>query len=99
MRNRMYGGVRGRKTKVGEKLLRFPPTRFTPNIIRCLFFIGFDMYLLSEKDKKVYFFPAIKPLMTALVNPFCSMVLRPLMVQPPGVVTLSMAASGCSPVS
>ena len=24
MRNRMYGGVRGRKTKVGEKLLRFP---------------------------------------------------------------------------
>ena len=29
MRNRMYGGVRGRKTKVGEKLLRFPPTRLT----------------------------------------------------------------------
>ena len=28
MRNRTYGGVRGRKTKVGEKLLRFPPTRF-----------------------------------------------------------------------
>ena len=28
MRNRMYGGVRGRRTKVGEKLLRFPPTRF-----------------------------------------------------------------------
>ena len=24
----MYGGVRGRKTKVGEKLHRFPPTRF-----------------------------------------------------------------------
>ena len=23
----MYGGVRGRKTKVGEKLHRFPPTR------------------------------------------------------------------------
>ena len=23
----MYGGVRGRKTKVGRKLLRFPPTR------------------------------------------------------------------------
>ena len=31
MRNRMYGGVRGRKTKVGEKLLRFPPTRFFAN--------------------------------------------------------------------
>ena len=29
MRNRMYGGVRGRKTKVGEKLHRFPPTRFS----------------------------------------------------------------------
>ena len=28
MRNRMYGGVRGRKTKVGEKLLCLPPTRF-----------------------------------------------------------------------
>ena len=28
MRNRLYGGVRGRKTKVGRKLLRFPPTRF-----------------------------------------------------------------------
>ena len=27
MRNRTYGGVRGRETKVGEKLLRFPPTR------------------------------------------------------------------------
>lgn len=32
MRNRMYGGVRGRKTKVGEKLLRFPPTRLLHNI-------------------------------------------------------------------
>ena len=27
MRNRTYGGVRGRETKVGRKLLRFPPTR------------------------------------------------------------------------
>ncbi len=33
MRNRMYGGVRGRKTKVGEKLLRFPPTRLDVCII------------------------------------------------------------------
>ena len=46
-----------------------------------------------------YLLPASKPLITALVKPPCSMVLRPLMVQPPGVVTLSMAASGCSPVS
>ena len=29
MRNRMYGGVRGRKTRVGEKLHRFPPTRLS----------------------------------------------------------------------
>ena len=29
MRNRTYGGVRGRKTKVGEKLFRFPPTRLS----------------------------------------------------------------------
>ena len=28
MRNRMYGGVRGRKMKVEGKLLHFPPTRF-----------------------------------------------------------------------
>ena len=32
MRNRTYGGVRGRKTKVGEKLLRFPPTRLNPQL-------------------------------------------------------------------
>ena len=32
MRNRTYGGVRGRKTKVGEKLLRFPPTRFSREV-------------------------------------------------------------------
>ena len=31
----MYGGVRGRKTKVGEKLLRFSPTRF-PSIVSLL---------------------------------------------------------------
>ena len=36
MRNRMYGGVRGRKTKVGEKLLRFPPTRFYIENFCCL---------------------------------------------------------------
>ena len=32
MRNRTYGGVRGRKTKVGEKLLRFPPTRLISSL-------------------------------------------------------------------
>ena len=33
MRNRMYGGVRGRKMKVGRKLLRFPPTRFLVGLL------------------------------------------------------------------
>ena len=34
MRNRMYGGVRGRKTRVGEKLHRFPPTRLQKKLQR-----------------------------------------------------------------
>ena len=38
MRNRMYGGVRGRKTKVGEKLLRFPPTRLSGMLFYIYFF-------------------------------------------------------------
>ena len=42
MRNRTYGGVRGRKTKVGEKLLRFPPTRFFAAVLN-------DIYL-KEQD-------------------------------------------------
>ena len=33
MRNRTYGGVRGREMKVGGKLLHFPPTRLGPMII------------------------------------------------------------------
>nr|DAT20484.1 MAG TPA: hypothetical protein [Caudoviricetes sp.] len=33
MRNRTYGGVRGRKTKVGRKLLRFPPTRLVFHLL------------------------------------------------------------------
>ena len=32
MPNGTYGGVRGRKTKVGRKLLRFPPTRSCPDL-------------------------------------------------------------------
>ena len=43
MRNRTYGGVRGRKTKVGRKLLRFPPTRlyyiFTETDLHSLHYI------------------------------------------------------------
>ena len=32
MPNGTYGGVRGRKTKVGRKLLRFPPTRLYKSV-------------------------------------------------------------------
>ena len=39
MRNRMYGGVRGRKTKVGEKLLRFPPTRLFSTLTNFLILV------------------------------------------------------------
>ena len=43
MRNRTYGGVRGRKTKVGRKLLRFPPTRLSlPEIV--------NWFVISEKS-------------------------------------------------
>ena len=38
MPNGTYGGVRGRKTKVGRKLLRFPPTRL-PSVISLLHFL------------------------------------------------------------
>ena len=41
MRNRMYGGVRGRKAKVGRKLLRFPPTRFSLYIALILPIFGY----------------------------------------------------------
>ena len=47
MRNRMYGGVRGRKTKVGRKLLRFPPTRLVCRARLKSLFNGakFDIFL------------------------------------------------------
>ena len=35
MRNRLYGGVRGRKMKVGRKLLHFPPTRLFKIVLLC----------------------------------------------------------------
>ena len=34
MRNRTYGGVRGREMKVGGKLLHFPPTRLCPLLLQ-----------------------------------------------------------------
>ena len=48
MRNRMYGGVRGRKTKVGEKLLRFPPTRLWETIDN--FYSLFDLVYEFLRD-------------------------------------------------
>ena len=51
MRNRTYGGVRGRKTKVGRKLLRFPPTRF-------LFKFSYRIFIQQE-IKYVHKFDAV----------------------------------------
>ena len=51
MRNRTYGGVRGRKTKVGEKLLRFPPTRFLVDMkisLRMPFLVGQAVVVLVD---------------------------------------------------
>ena len=48
MRNRTYGGVRGRKTKVGRKLLRFPPTRF----VRLLVVEHIQILYLFEQTRK-----------------------------------------------
>ena len=53
MRNRTYGGVRGRKTKVGEKLLRFPPTRLF--VIKYLRSIGFKVDNDLFADNSWYF--------------------------------------------
>ena len=44
MPNGTYGGVRGRKTKVGRKLLRFPPTRFS-GLPTAMTFIPFHFLL------------------------------------------------------
>ena len=51
MRNRMYGGVRGRKTKVGEKLLRFPPTRLYHHRFLSSFFRTHKKFFLGKSLK------------------------------------------------
>ena len=53
MRNRMYGGVRGRKTKVGEKLLRFPPTRFRCYEQLSFYLIFSRLQTLVKKSKRI----------------------------------------------
>ena len=55
MRNRTYGGVRGRKTKVGRKLLRFPPTRLS-----MLHYTKYCIYLTKAVQKKCRNFAAVK---------------------------------------
>ena len=60
MRNRMYGGVRGRKTKVGEKLLRFPPTRFVPQISQIP--TDFLPYRSHADDADFFYFFTFLPL-------------------------------------
>ena len=49
MRNRMYGGVRGRKTKVGEKLLRFPPTRLNDTVLFVFSFFQLHLLYFAEE--------------------------------------------------
>ena len=51
MRNRTYGGVRGRKTKVGRKLLRFPPTRFVYEVRITLLLIRLVYSLQHEQSQ------------------------------------------------
>ena len=65
MPNGTYGGVRGRKTKVGRKLLRFPPTRleavfpsfillfrFCPSVGICsLYIVLFTLFVLFKFAK------------------------------------------------
>ena len=49
MPNGTYGGVRGRKTKVGGKLLlRFPPTRFINSIL--ILQIPILKFIINEGD-------------------------------------------------
>ena len=48
MPNGTYGGVRGRKTKVGRKLLRFPPTRLGTQVCRD----GDARWKEGEKNKR-----------------------------------------------
>ena len=49
MPNGTYGGVRGRKTKVGRKLLRFPPTRlFDKSLVFVAWIVSWHPDFLSD---------------------------------------------------
>ena len=60
MPNGTYGGVRGRKTKVGRKLLRFPPTR--------LYASGHDGHDHLESHYKFSSFFALEAWVTSSVH-------------------------------
>ena len=64
MPNGTYGGVRGRKMKVGRKLLRFPPTRL-------LFFVGF-MAFFRLKSRRLMFFNFMKTCYVAFFITFAN---------------------------
>ena len=67
MRNRTYGGVRGRKTKVGRKLFRFPPTRLFYEGYLCFKYLTIKKYegyegleaIFDLKIKKTHLFPCL----------------------------------------
>ena len=78
MRNRMYGGVRGRKTRVGEKLHRFPPTRFHPSPVH---HTPIHLYTINHKlSTKIciyaFFFVSVQANLYKFVN--CKFVNRKL---------------------
>ena len=53
MPNGTYGGERGRKTKVGRKLLRFPPTRLWKRYIMLILCIV-DIVGIKKNIKESY---------------------------------------------
>lgn len=70
MPNGMYGGVRGRKTKVGRKLLRFPPTRFI--IFEIAEGINYTLFLKGSKRETFHV------LWASLTTPLGAFVAYPL---------------------
>ena len=56
MPNRTYGGMRGRKTKVGRKLLRFPPTQLYGVFVIYISAIIFFNHVCGHKLESVAFY-------------------------------------------
>ena len=96
MRNRMYGGVRGRKTKVGRKLLRFPPTRLYPDFLfkKCSLFTDNEraLYVEHEISPNYHYFLVIPPT-TSSFSMLCSVFLTLALRDPKRQVTLFLSNS------